>query len=384
MSVTVRVFLASRLFALLGNWVMILTLGMWAKELTGSNTLAGVCVAAMIGPRILGIFAGSSLDRLPRKTALLTADLGTACLVPLLALVDSRGAYWILVAFGMVYGTLGVLQAAAPGAIKALCAGDEIPKAVSIYQAMNAVLTVVGPLLGAALFTSSPPYLLLILLTASSVLAAGILATIQIPAADGPVTKGTWQGLRLIWSSRVLRTSVVALVLTQSVTGLVDGSLYALLDALRMPSTAAGFLVGAQGIGMVSGALLGRVATTTSRALFALGVGLGGSGVAAMGITASVTMVWPVFLLFTIAGCLLGLVSTAFGVLVQHEAKQHIIGRVQAAIQAFLAVPGLASILLGALLVARISVTALYVVIGLVMMSVGLWVITTQRRWLAV
>lgn len=379
MSTRVRMFLASRLFSLLGNWMMILTLGMWGKELTGSNTLAGVCVAAIIAPRLLGIVAGSILDRIPRKTALLISDLGTAALVPVLAVVDTRNEYWILVAFGLAYGTLGVLQAAAPGAIKALCTGEEMPKAVSIYQAMSATLVIVGPLLGAALFTSYPPYPLLALLGGSLLAGGAILATVRIPVEDAPVTGGVWEGLRLIWSSFALRTAVVALVLSQSVAGLVDGSLYALLDALHLPSNGAGIIVGIQGVGMLVGALAGRVATTTSRALTAVGIGLGGTGVVALGIAASIGLVWPPFVLIGIAGGLLGLVQTAFAVLVQRETKQQVIGRVQAAIQAFLAVPGLASVLLGALLVAAVPVTTLYVVIGAVMVVVGAWVVARRR-----
>lgn len=39
--------------------MMLLALGVWAKQLTGSNTLAGLCTAAVMASRLLGIFVGS-------------------------------------------------------------------------------------------------------------------------------------------------------------------------------------------------------------------------------------------------------------------------------------------------------------------------------------
>ena len=58
--------------------MMLLALGVWAKQLTGSNTLAGLCTAAVMASRLPGLFVGAPLGWLPRKAALLVADLATA------------------------------------------------------------------------------------------------------------------------------------------------------------------------------------------------------------------------------------------------------------------------------------------------------------------
>lgn len=151
MCAPVRLFLTSQALAALAGSMMLLALGVWAKQLTDSSTLAGLCTAAATTPRLLGIFLGESLDRLPRRTALLGADLGTVAALALLWVVQHDEQYWPLPVFGVVYGTLGVLaHTASPGALKAITTPEETPRAVSVLQVVNGTVLIVGPVTGTA------------------------------------------------------------------------------------------------------------------------------------------------------------------------------------------------------------------------------------------
>lgn len=237
--------------------MMLLALGVWAKQLTGSNTLAGLCTAVVMAPRLLGFLAGESLDRLPRRTALLGAELTTAGALAVLWLVQRDEQYVPLVIFGLVYGALGVLvYTASPGALKAITPKDEIPRAVSVLQVINGTVLLLGPISGTAVLATLGPRWLVVVTAGLFLIGALLLILVPIPRHDCGDVPGRWAGMRLLWSDPQLRVALVTLVMAYGVIGLVDGSLYALIDALHRPAQFAGVVLATQGIGMVVGAFV--------------------------------------------------------------------------------------------------------------------------------
>ncbi len=55
----VWLFLIGQASSVLAGSMMLLALGVWAKQLTGSNTLAGLCTAAVMAPGCLAFLWGS-------------------------------------------------------------------------------------------------------------------------------------------------------------------------------------------------------------------------------------------------------------------------------------------------------------------------------------
>ena len=51
-----------------GDTAMLLVLAMWAKELTGSNAVAGSVFAALVLPSLLAPLGGVLIDRFRRRT----------------------------------------------------------------------------------------------------------------------------------------------------------------------------------------------------------------------------------------------------------------------------------------------------------------------------
>lgn len=88
-----RLPFAGRTLSMFGDMAMLLVLGMWAKELTGSNGIAGSVFAALVLPSLLAPAAGVVIDRYRRRTVMVVTDVSTATVVLLLLLVDGPGAH---------------------------------------------------------------------------------------------------------------------------------------------------------------------------------------------------------------------------------------------------------------------------------------------------
>src|SRR5256885_13306430 len=81
-----RVLLAGQTLTLFGDLALIIVLGVWAKNLTGSVGAGGAVFFAMIAPTLVSPLLGTVIDRFPRRQVLIVDDLATAGgLLPLLA-----------------------------------------------------------------------------------------------------------------------------------------------------------------------------------------------------------------------------------------------------------------------------------------------------------
>src|SRR5438067_7739149 len=84
-----RLLLAGQTLTLLGDLSLILVLGIWAKELTGSVSAGGAVFFALVAPTLLAPLLGCVVDRFPRRQVLIANALATAAaLLPLLAVHD--------------------------------------------------------------------------------------------------------------------------------------------------------------------------------------------------------------------------------------------------------------------------------------------------------
>jgi MFS family permease len=61
-----------------GDSALYLTLGIWAKTLTGSNAAAGGVFLALAAPTLFAPLAGHLADRVQRKTLLIVVNAITA------------------------------------------------------------------------------------------------------------------------------------------------------------------------------------------------------------------------------------------------------------------------------------------------------------------
>ena len=67
-----RLLLAGQTMSMFGDWLLILVMAMWAKELTGSNGVAGSVLFAMAVPNLLAPLGGWLADRIRRRPLMIT------------------------------------------------------------------------------------------------------------------------------------------------------------------------------------------------------------------------------------------------------------------------------------------------------------------------
>ena len=111
-----RLLLVGQTLSMFGDTAMLLTLGMWAKDLTGSNAAAGSVFAVLGLPTLVAPFGGVIIDRFRRRHVMITVDLATAAAVLLLLFVHDRSDLWVIYVVALLYGASLILFGSARSA----------------------------------------------------------------------------------------------------------------------------------------------------------------------------------------------------------------------------------------------------------------------------
>ncbi|MBK3601528.1 MFS transporter [Streptomyces sp. MBT98] len=367
-----------------GTSALWLTAGIWAKSLTGSNSLAALTVFAMWAPVLAGPALGALADRMNRKVLLVRGNLVTACLLVPLVLVDSGRTVWLLFAVLVLHGASGVVLDAAESALVA----GTVPASLladfnGLRMTANEGMKLVAPLAGAGLYVRFGGPAVALLAAASCALAALVFARLPVrgtarDAAPGPAPApelpappppaGTWRdelaaGLRRIRASAVLRPLVTAGAATMFLAGVNGAVTFAYVDEVlgRAPAYA-GVLYAVQGagsvaVGLLAGPLLRRLPerlfAAGGIAVFALGVGARtvSPDAVALGASAAIGFGLP---------CVLIAAMTA----VQRETPDAVLGRTAATAGSLMTAPNAVALALGAGLVAVADVRVLTAAAG--------------------
>ena len=150
-----RLLLAGQATSMLGDWLLVLVLGMWAKQLTGSTTIAGTVLLAVAAPSLAAPLGGWLADRVRRRHLMVAADAVAGIAVASLMLVHGRSQLWLLY---VVAGATGLARVAfAPavrGLVPQLVPTDALGAANGALTTVRQALRLVGPLAGAALFAA--------------------------------------------------------------------------------------------------------------------------------------------------------------------------------------------------------------------------------------
>ncbi|MFH9698164.1 MFS transporter [Streptomyces globisporus] len=371
-----------------GTSALWLTAGIWAKSLTGSNSLAALTVFAMWAPVLAGPALGALADRMDRKVLLVRGNLVTACLLVPLVLVDSGRTVWLLLAVLVLHGAIGVVLDAAESALVA----GTVPASLladfnGLRMTANEGMKLVAPLAGAGLYVRFDGPAVALLAAAGCALAALVFARLPVrgtprtPARDSapgpapapelptpPPPAGTWRdelaaGLRRIRASAVLRPLVTAGAATMFLAGVNGAVTFAYVDEVlgRAPAYA-GVLYAVQGagsvaVGLLAGPLLRRLPerlfAAGGIAVFALGVGARtvSPDAVALGASAAIGFGLP---------CVLIAAMTA----VQRETPDAVLGRTAATAGSLMTAPNAVALALGAGLVAVADVRVLTAAAG--------------------
>ncbi len=301
----VPVYLGSFFLSMLGNSVAAVALPLVMLQSTGSAMDAGIVAAATAVPAVLaGIFMGSLIDRINRRTSSVITDLISAAAtaaLPLVALATDLTLFWFVL-FGVI-GSLGDVpgltarEALLPAIARHGTMSAE--RLVALRESIAAICIVIGPALAGVAFAVLEPMTVLWLVAALAFAAA--LTTLLIPppltaveevTAAGRGLAGLKAGWRALFGEPFLATTTALMFASALV-----------LAALQ------GLVLPVHFLSLGEEARLGLVLT-----VLAVGL-LVGSAVYAIGAKGRPRRFWMVSgLAITVAG--MGVIATLEGVLV--------------------------------------------------------------------
>jgi MFS family permease len=378
----VRIFVGGWTASVFGDWAMFIVLGVWTKDLTGSNSAAGLVFFALALPSLFSPFAGLVVDRLPRRPVLMWTYAAEAVAVLSLLFVHDRGDVWIIYAVTVFYGASGTLAASARSALLTVMVPQELlGESNGVLQTLREGLRLIAPLVGALIYASIGGGAVAILDSASFVavvIALGLmrLEEPRFEREEHFVTE-LLAGVRHVFATLPLRQIVLATGVCLLVVGFSETLIFAVLDqGLHRPASFFGVLSSLQGVGaIVGGVTAARVMRRTGDVKL---VGLG-MGLFAVGELSFVSHSLPLVLAgIALAGAGIAWLIVGYITAIQMRTPLRLQGRVLSASDTLVNTPQTISIALGALLTTLIDYRILVVLMAVVTAMAGAFLLSRR------
>ena len=381
----VRLLFGGQTLSMFGDWMMIVVLGIWAKTLTGSNSVAGLVFFVFGLAGLVAPLGGLVVDRLPKRPLMIATHLALAGVMCLLLFVNDRGDMWLLYTVTALYGLGGDVFAAARGAmLKAMVPDELLGDANGAYQSIREGLRIVAPLAGAGIFAAFGGSVVALVDAASFLASAATLVALQFveperAAKEHHFLREISAGLSHIVRTRVLRQLTTGVAAALLVAGFSETLIFAVAgDALHRSPSFVGVIGTCQGVGSIAGGvtaawLMRRVGDVR---LAGLGIGLFGVG----------SFFWmvpsiPVVLISTAvagAGIVWAVVSLATAY--QRRSPSQVQGRVAAAANMLFSVPQTIGIAAGAALLTVVGYPVEILVMAVVFLVAAGYLLTRSRE----
>jgi MFS family permease len=364
-----RLLLLAQTFTMFGDVALVLVLGIWMKDLTGSNAAAGTVFLVYTLPTIITPLAGPVIDRFPRRRIMIVNDFVTMAIALSLLLVRSRADTWVIYVVAFFYGAVQIIFfAARSGLLVSMLPEDQLPEANGLLESIRHGLRIVGPLVGAALFALWGGGAVAILDASMFLVSAALLSLIRAPdlerrAPEGSIRDELTEGVRHILRTIDIRLVVFYTSAVLAVLGIAEVAVFALIDdGLGRPPAFLGVLSTVEGIGAILGGLTAAVAMSRLGEVRLAAVALAGFGIG-MGLNATATLdVVLVAAVFTGIG--VAYYFVAYQTLLQRRTPLELQGRVFTAAEAITTLPYSLSIGVGAIVVDLVDFRLLYLTVA--------------------
>lgn len=343
-----------------GDSALYLSLGIWAKELTGSNAAAGEVFLAMGLACVCAPLAGQLADRLDRRRLLIATNAVTGVAVLSLVAIHDREQLWIMYVVAVVYGISGTLSAAAAaGVFRDLLPDADLPGANASLQTIGQGLRLISPAAGAGLFVWLGGSGLAILDAGTFAVLIIALASIQLPKTPDTLHKsrsiwsGVLDGVAHLRHVGLLGQLTVGASMAMLVLGFYESVTFAVIAAIHRPPSFFGVLMSVQAAGSIVGGLFAtRLMTRVGEARTL------GSALAAWAVATAIYTIptLPTALLaLLLFGAAIPVAAVAVATANQRYTPRHLQGRVTAASDMLTNLSQTASIAIGAALVDTIG-----------------------------
>jgi MFS family permease len=378
-----RVFLAGWGLSMLGDTAMFLVLGIWAKDLTGSNSAAGLVFFVIVLPSLFSPFAGLVVDRVRKRPLLIGVNCFMGAAILLLLFVHDRGDLWLIYAVAVLYGAAGVVLYSARSAFLTIMLPRELlGDANAIFATIREGLRLISPLFGAGLYAAFGGSVVAV---ADALTFAGVtvaLLLLRTPETrPGPeehhFLRQLAGGIQHILATLPLKQIIFTTGVCLLFVGFSETLFFAVLEfGLHRPPSFLGVLESLQG----AGAILGGV--TAARALRRFGdVRLVGWGMTlfALGDATFAASSLPVVCAgIFVAGFAISWFIVGFATAIQVRTPQHLQGRVASAADTIVSTPQTVGIALGAALISVFDYRVLVAVMAVVVAACGAFLLTRR------
>jgi MFS family permease len=326
-----RLFWAT-LISSAGTWLAFVALALDVYNRTHSSVWVGALLVTETLPiALLGFLLGPLVDRLPRRSLMIGADLSRAGVF--VALVFAPSA-WAIVALAMLAGiAAGLFIPAVYAGLPNLVEEHDLAGANGLFQTATSATMVVGPLCGGAIVTVlgfHPAYLLnAVSFVVSALLVVGIRPTglQSVTAISRGYLHDLLDGAGAVFRSPPLLTVFVAWnVAMVGIAAMNTAEVELVKHDFGAGDLGYGIFMAATGLGVLIGALSAR--TVFARRSFATGYALGFALLAlGMGLVALLPPFALAAAILLIAGAGNGLLLTANATLIQQGASDDVRGR---------------------------------------------------------
>lgn len=346
-----------------GETAVYLSLAIWIKELTGSNTETGLVFLAMTAPGLASPLLGHLVDRVARKPLMLRMFAVMAVLFLALFAVRGAGQIWIIYAVTVAYGLVSATPFW-PALLKDFLPSQDAAPARSLLMAAGQGVRIVSPAVGAAVFVAFGGHGLAAMGCATFLLGIVLMASIEIvesepEPADEPFRTSVVAGFRFIPRVPLLLRHTLAAGAFMAVVGLLETAVFAAIgDGLHRSASFFGVVASFQGAGSVVGGLLAAWVLEKFRETWAAIVGYVLMGA---GLLVCLLPEAPLFLAGTVLfGLGMPYVLIALGTAFHLYTPSRMQGRANAALNTVMGALQTASIAVGAALVGVLGFRVMY------------------------
>jgi len=272
-----------------GTYLAVIALIVEVKERTDSGVwVAALLIVEFLPVLVIGLLLGPLVDRLPRRTLMIGSDLvrfGVFAAMPF-----ATSALMIVVLAGVAGFATGFFRPAVYAGMPNLVDDKDLPQANSLFQAIDNLSWMLGPLIGGVILTVSGPDLNYAINAATFLASAAFLTRIPMRLLQAAVGAGEGHfrdlvaGFRIVRTSRPLLTVLVAWTVVMVANGGVQVSgVFLAKDSLDGGDFGFGLLMASSGLGLMLGSLIGglwierqsmAVAYGSAIALMAVGLAL--------------------------------------------------------------------------------------------------------------
>jgi MFS family permease len=340
-----RLLVAALLLSLFGSGVWLVTLVWQVIELGGGPTELSIAATAnavgMLGSVLVG---GALADRVPQKYILLAVELTKAAAIGTGAVLALTGALelWHVALMSLVYGiTEGFFYPAYSAWLPALLPADQLLAANGVEGMLRpTILQAAGPAVAGALIAAFSPGIGFLVIAASQILAAAVLAAMSrtavrrqvAPDGAGPLrsaARDIAEGFRYMLRTRwLLVTLVYACLMILVIMGPIEVLLpFAVRDQAGGGAGAFAFVLAAFGIGGALGSILVASLRLPRRYLTLMNLtwGLGCVPMVVIGFT---DRLWLMAAVMFVVGFAFQAGTVIWGTLLQRRVPAELLGRV--------------------------------------------------------